>query len=103
MLRELEAEQSRASGESAMGKGFQRLSIAATRMTSIPKLIASSPFANLWELAPAPSPLSPEPAQQAEAETWPEMDAAAYHGLAGDIVRAIEPHREADPAGLLTQ
>ncbi len=32
-----------------------------------------------------PSPLAPE----------------AYHGLAGDIVRTIEPHTEADPAALL--
>jgi hypothetical protein len=31
------------------------------------------------------------------------MDAAAYYGLSGDFVRAIEPHSEADPAGLLTQ
>ncbi len=29
------------------------------------------------------------------------MDPAAYHGLAGDFVRAIEPHTEADPVGLL--
>jgi len=30
-------------------------------------------------------------------------DEAAYHGLAGEIVRTIEPHSEADPAGLLVQ
>lgn len=35
---------------------------------------------------------------------WPsDLDEAAYHGLAGDIVRAIEPHTEADPAALLIQ
>src|SRR5262249_21348750 len=28
---------------------------------------------------------------------------AAYHGLAGDVVRAIEPHTEADPVALLMQ
>jgi hypothetical protein len=28
---------------------------------------------------------------------------AAYHGLAGDFVRAIEPHTEADPVALLIQ
>jgi Protein of unknown function (DUF3987) len=35
---------------------------------------------------------------------WPApLDPAAYHGLAGEIVRAIEPHTEADPAALLVQ
>lgn len=35
---------------------------------------------------------------------WPApLAAAAFHGLAGDIVRAIEPHTEADPAALLLQ
>lgn len=34
---------------------------------------------------------------------WPEpLSDAAYWGLAGDIVRRIEPHSEADPAALLT-
>lgn len=33
---------------------------------------------------------------------WPEaLGDVAYHGVAGRIVRAIEPHTEADPAGLL--
>ncbi len=32
---------------------------------------------------------------------WPSLDAAAYYGLAGDIVRAIEPHSEADPVAML--
>jgi phage/plasmid primase-like uncharacterized protein len=35
---------------------------------------------------------------------WPEaMARAAYCGLAGEIVRVIEPHSEGDPAGLLVQ
>lgn len=34
--------------------------------------------------------------------TWPApLAPEAYHGLAGDIVRTIEPHTEADPAALL--
>jgi hypothetical protein len=38
------------------------------------------------------------------AEDWPEqIDPAALHGLAGDIVHAIEPHTEADPVALLVQ
>jgi Bifunctional DNA primase/polymerase, N-terminal len=33
---------------------------------------------------------------------WPAaLDPAAYHGLAGDVVRAIDPHTEADPVAVL--
>ena len=34
---------------------------------------------------------------------WPVMDDAAYYGIAGDIVRTILPHSEADPVALLSQ
>jgi hypothetical protein len=34
---------------------------------------------------------------------WPVLGPAAYHGLAGRIVRAIEPNSEADPSALLIQ
>jgi uncharacterized protein DUF3987 len=34
---------------------------------------------------------------------WPVMAEAAYYGLAGKIVRTIEPHSEADPVALLSQ
>ena len=35
---------------------------------------------------------------------WPDpLDAVAYHGLAGELVRTIEPHSEADPVALLAQ
>jgi len=35
---------------------------------------------------------------------WPERLASeALHGIAGDFVRAVEPHTEADPASILTQ
>lgn len=37
------------------------------------------------------------------APAHPEMDPAAYYGLAGDVVRVIEPHTEADPVALLIQ
>lgn len=33
--------------------------------------------------------------------SWPELDEAAFHGLPGEIVRAMEPHSEADPVALL--
>ena len=32
---------------------------------------------------------------------WPTLDNAALHGLAGEAVRLIEPHTEADPVALL--
>ena len=44
--------------------------------------------------------------QHAEAlpETpWPTLNPAALHGLAGEIVRAIEPHTESDPVAILLQ
>jgi hypothetical protein len=34
---------------------------------------------------------------------WPKLDPAALHGLAGQIVRTIEPHSEADPVAILIQ
>lgn len=41
------------------------------------------------------------PAEQlAENRPWPELDEAAYYGLAGDIVRTLKPHTEADPVAL---
>jgi hypothetical protein len=36
-----------------------------------------------------------------EAVEIPTLDDDAYHGLAGDIVKAIEPETEADPVGVL--
>jgi hypothetical protein len=36
-------------------------------------------------------------------DPWPVLDGAAYHGLAGEIVRLFEPHTEADPVGILLQ
>ena len=33
--------------------------------------------------------------------SWPELDEAAFYGLPGEIVRAMEPHSEADPVALL--
>jgi hypothetical protein len=45
----------------------------------------------------------PEPVIVPE-QPWPEpMASAAFHGPAGELVRAIEPHSEADPHALLIQ
>jgi Protein of unknown function (DUF3987) len=34
---------------------------------------------------------------------WPQIDDAAYQGLAGEVVEAVKPHSEADPVALLIQ
>lgn len=52
--------------------------------------------------------VTPEQRPRLESEKivtqWPDPPGnAAYYGLAGDLVRAIEPHTEADPAALLVQ
>ena len=41
--------------------------------------------------------------QNKDGELWPKLPGAALYGLAGDIVRTIEPHSEADPAAILIQ
>ena len=42
--------------------------------------------------------------RSAEAVNWPApLRQAAYHGVIGDMVRALAPHTEADPAALLVQ
>jgi hypothetical protein len=52
--------------------------------------------------------LQAESGQQTEAPIavpqWPDpLDEAAFHGVAGELVRRIEPESEADPAALLLQ
>jgi hypothetical protein len=42
-------------------------------------------------------------ASVASLDEWPVLPSAALHGLAGDLVRTIEPHSEADPAAILIQ
>ncbi len=34
---------------------------------------------------------------------WPALPEAALYGLAGDVVRTVEPHSDADPAAILVQ
>jgi hypothetical protein len=47
--------------------------------------------------------LEPEP-EASRVRPWPDPpDEAVYQGLAGDIVRMIEPHTEADPMAILGQ
>jgi len=41
---------------------------------------------------------------QVEPNPWPDpLGESAFYGLAGDIVRAIDPHTESDPAAILLQ
>src|SRR5262245_52355458 len=34
---------------------------------------------------------------------WPVLGTEALHGLAGEVLRTIEPHSEADPIAILVQ
>ncbi len=53
---------------------------------------------------PAQAPTEERPANSNTNREWPKALAdQAFHGIAGKIVRAIEPHTEADPAALLFQ
>lgn len=42
-------------------------------------------------------------ASVARPDGWPTLPEAARYGLAGEVLRIIEPHSEADPAALLIQ
>ncbi len=48
-----------------------------------------------------PATRAPGPSTPPAADPWPTLDPAALYGLAGEVVAAIGPHTEADPAGLL--
>jgi hypothetical protein len=64
---------------------------------------ANGPEALRELLAAARDPLGPEPLD-ATPPPWPApLAGEAFHGLAGEYVRAVEPHTEADPAALLLQ
>jgi len=34
-------------------------------------------------------------------DSWPQLDEAAFYGLAGEFTKAVEPYSEADPLGIL--
>jgi hypothetical protein len=57
-------------------------------------IVAQTP---LWD----PIPVAGNVPQATVKSQWPVLRDAALYGLAGDIVRAIEPHTEADKAALL--
>jgi len=41
--------------------------------------------------------------EQPQSDDWPVMDEAGYWGLAGEVVKVIAPHTEADPVAVLIQ
>jgi hypothetical protein len=52
----------------------------------------------------AASPIENEPRSGTRERQWPApLASQAFHGIAGEIIRTIEPHTEADPAALLIQ
>lgn len=59
------------------------------------------------ELIKSAVPYEPQKEEKVEEistpDPWPIMAEEAYHGLAGEIVRAIEPHSEGDPVAILIQ
>ncbi|HXX75852.1 MAG TPA: DUF3987 domain-containing protein [Nitrospiraceae bacterium] len=52
-------------------------------------------------IPPTEEPVSMD--DRREQESWPVLDPLAIRGVLGELVRAIEPHSEADPAALLIQ
>ncbi len=54
--------------------------------------------------APPPAEPRDEPEPPPIGPAWPDPpEAPAFDGLAGEIIRAIEPHTEADPVAILVQ
>lgn len=69
--------------------------------------LKTHPGATAADLAKLPrikAPVAAIPAApQIVERTHPEIDPAAFYGLAGEIVRAIKPDTEADPVAILAQ
>jgi hypothetical protein len=71
-------------------------------MSTKPFLTLPSSVAEVIDLTQRLEPPGPETANE-QKTAWPEMDKAAYYGLAGDVVKTIDPHTEADPVAILLQ
>src|SRR4029077_4764239 len=54
------------------------------------------------EMADEPKPANKGNGHDQDA-AWPVIEAAAFHGLAGEVVARLSPHTESDPAALLLQ
>lgn len=80
-----------------MRGGLVRALEAADNGTGVPELaVLADGIANLARCGEASGDT-----EQAPLDHWPVLDPAGYHGLAGNIVRLLEPHTEADPVSLL--
>ena len=58
---------------------------------------------NTPDWPPAAKESAAQSALPEEKDNWPKASPAMFYGLAGDIMRAIEPHTEADPVAILFQ
>lgn len=82
-------------------------SLSDAEVSAIARSIARYPPGSQNHVAvvgqePTKRPAESSPAERVDA--WPtSLGDAAYHGILGDLVKAIEPQTEADPAALLTQ
>ena len=61
-----------------------------------------APYQQRYGTTQGPHPPGPMPIVESSVP-WPQLGEAAYYGLAGEIVRTIEPHTESDPVALLGQ
>ncbi len=86
-------------GRLTLSAGVKDLSVWAHDRTSIEF------HALLSQSVPWPETARPAtiPTSSILPEGWPELDRRAMRGVLGDLVCAIEPHSEADPAALLMQ
>ncbi|MCA2962749.1 MAG: DUF3987 domain-containing protein [Acidobacteriaceae bacterium] len=101
-------------------KGLEQPEIEAALIVASKRCEVVPPEAHMVKMAasvckwpPGPSPEFGGPVEQnvespsseaAEPDYWPEpLNNLAFIGLAGDVVRMIEPHTESDPAALLFQ
>jgi hypothetical protein len=93
------------------GNGDERTNSSAQREAGLVSSFVDSGDTNNTN-KPTPYPIQHEPDPSVgiqaiedddddDAHGWPSLSVEAYHGLAGDIVRAIEPETEADPAAVL--
>jgi hypothetical protein len=65
----------------------------AAALAQLPELQAREPAAVVEVVTPTDPPV----------QAWPTLDESALHGLVGDVVKAIEPHTEADAVAILVQ
>lgn len=81
--------------------GGKRLARLVGQLAAIDLPQAFETLEQLEEAAPPAGAIAAEPAL--DIPSWPVMANAAFQGLAGKIVRRIEPHTEADKVAILAQ